>query len=75
MDPNAALQGYVDAIADGDYDQAYDFLEALEGWLRGGGFLPRGVSDDRRAALSILVYQAKKYVGGQVLAGHGVVAD
>jgi hypothetical protein len=41
MDPNAALQRFLDACLDNDRDEAEDALEALAGWIQGGGFLPQ----------------------------------
>lgn len=40
MDPNACLQRFVDAIADGDFAEARDAQSDLLGWLARGGFAP-----------------------------------
>jgi alkyl hydroperoxide reductase subunit AhpC len=42
MDPNAALQELlaIAGAAERDPDRMAELVEALDGWLRGGGFLP-----------------------------------
>lgn len=40
MDPQAALYELLEAIEDGDREKALDHLDALHGWIKGGGFLP-----------------------------------
>jgi hypothetical protein len=44
LDPNATLKELRDRIeldADFDVDRVADLFMALDGWLSGGGFLPR----------------------------------
>ena len=47
MDPNAALQRFLDALAAGDRTEATEALNDLHGWIVKGGFLP---ADPRKSA-------------------------
>lgn len=40
MDPNVALSQLRVAMAQGNFDEAYDQFENLDHWLTRGGFLP-----------------------------------
>lgn len=40
MDPNAALDNLLFALADGDRDSAIDAADDLASWLSNGGFIP-----------------------------------
>jgi len=42
MDPNVALQTLTEACDDGDRYLALEMLDALQGWISKGGFLPTG---------------------------------
>lgn len=46
MDPNAAWQQMVSALQRFDFETAGEYAAALQGWLAGGGFAPRGVNGD-----------------------------
>ena len=41
MDPTACCQWMLDAISDGDYEEAAECAENLIEWLQKGGFRPR----------------------------------
>lgn len=41
MDPNKALSNLFTALARGEREDALDALEALEGWISKGGFMPQ----------------------------------
>lgn len=40
MDPNHAYIEFLAAMSNNDREQAFDFAEALYGWLINGGFEP-----------------------------------
>jgi hypothetical protein len=50
MDPEASVRGILSGIAHGDLDRADDCLDALRGWIRGGGFKPYQWTADECAA-------------------------
>lgn len=41
MDPDATLRKAIEAMAEGDRDEAMWALQDLADWIRGGGFVPR----------------------------------
>jgi hypothetical protein len=47
MDPNTTLQRLLEACHDNDREKALEAIEALQGWLARGGFVPL---DPRRPA-------------------------
>lgn len=74
MSTEQTLQGYKEAIAEGDYQGAYNLLDILEQRLTLPGGMRGGRPDVPQAVLAILVVQAKKHVGRQVLAERGIAA-
>lgn len=40
MDPNACWKRFVDAVQDGDADEAENAAADMAAWLRKGGFVP-----------------------------------
>ena len=49
MDPNQAYEDWLLALTDKDKEAAVDAAEALAGWLKRGGFEPRGWTQQHRA--------------------------
>jgi hypothetical protein len=49
MDPTATLIAMLEAIADGDLDEATGYFDALLSWIERGGFIP-----DCRTAIAAL---------------------
>jgi len=58
MDPNAALRELLDAIDAEDADAIEEYAEALQGWVRAGGFLPETVKDCPRLFRHFLDFSA-----------------
>lgn len=52
MDPNAAYELFVEAMADGRREDVYNHGSDLAGWLRKGGFEPQWTSDERDVFIS-----------------------
>lgn len=48
MDPNLALYGFLGGVAAGDNETADEYWEALDVWLRSGGFEPDWQPHERR---------------------------
>lgn len=49
MDPTACLRRFLDALNDGDDDEARQAYEDLTSWLAGGGFPPNWTDEQRQA--------------------------
>ncbi len=48
MDPDLALQSFLAALQEGDDDCAREYFDALDTWLRSGGFAPKWDHADKR---------------------------
>ncbi len=62
MDPQATLRDLIDAVLDGDEQLVAILVEALENWLRRGGFPPetvgpRSLGDDWHTAITRSICQ------------------
>lgn len=61
MDPQAALINLCQALAFGEYDRAYEYADALVGWLEEGGFAPQPNSH----ALYTMVHALRNYAASK----------
>ncbi len=48
MDPDLALQSFLAALQEGDDDCADEYFQALDTWLRSGGFAPQWSHSEKR---------------------------
>lgn len=48
VDPNLALYGFIGALQEGDAEAADEYWDALDVWLRSGGFAPDWQPHERR---------------------------
>jgi len=64
VDPDACLRRLIDAIQDGDYEDAGEAAEDLRDWLTMGGFIPtldRQVLCDLLGEVSALAFRLARY--------------
>ncbi len=48
MDPDLALQSFLASLQEGDDDCADEYHDALDTWLRSGGFAPQWSHSEKR---------------------------
>jgi hypothetical protein len=55
MDPKATLLAALEAIKQGDHDEARELLNAYWAWIRSGGYVPEIEGGDFANALELLL--------------------